>query len=78
MVYADEVTTAYKIKDVADRSGFTTATLRYYEEVGLLEPAARSDGDYRLYDQSDLVRSALGGVGRAVLRNRRRLHGACC
>jgi MerR family copper efflux transcriptional regulator len=34
----------------------TTRAIRYYEELGLLEPAARSDGDYRLYDQSDLER----------------------
>lgn len=34
----------------------TTRRIRYYEEVGLLEPAARSDGDYRLYDASDLDR----------------------
>jgi MerR family transcriptional regulator, repressor of the yfmOP operon len=34
----------------------TTRAIRYYEEVGLLEPAARSDGDYRLYDPSDLDR----------------------
>jgi len=30
--------------------------VRYYEEVGLLRPAARSEGDYRLFDESDLER----------------------
>ena len=39
-----------------DRDGLTTRTIRYYEELGLLEPAARSDGDYRLYDADDLER----------------------
>ena len=34
----------------------TTRTIRYYEELGLLAPAARSEGDYRLYDESDLER----------------------
>ena len=28
----------------------------YYEEIGLLTPAARSDGDYRLYDEDDVER----------------------
>jgi DNA-binding transcriptional MerR regulator len=30
--------------------------VRYYEEIGLLTPAARSEGDYRLYDDTDLER----------------------
>ena len=38
------------------RPGLTTRAIRYYEEIGLLEPAARSDGSYRLYDPSDLER----------------------
>lgn len=45
-----------KINEVAAEAGLTTRTIRYYEELGLLEPAARSDGDYRLYDASDLAR----------------------
>ena len=45
-----------KINEVAAETGLTTRTIRYYEEVGLLAPAARSDGDYRLYDASDLDR----------------------
>jgi DNA-binding transcriptional MerR regulator len=34
----------------------TTRAVRYYEDLGLLEPAARSDGDYRLFDTSDVER----------------------
>src|SRR4249920_3332991 len=45
-----------RINEVAAETGLTARTIRYYEEVGLLEPAARSDGDYRLYDASDLDR----------------------
>ncbi|MGH9423446.1 MAG: MerR family transcriptional regulator [Thermoanaerobaculia bacterium] len=41
---------------MAAETGMTARGIRYYEEVGLLEPAARSDGDYRLYDASDLDR----------------------
>lgn len=45
-----------RIQEVAAETGLTTRAIRYYEELGLLEPAARSDGAYRLYDESDLER----------------------
>jgi MerR family transcriptional regulator, copper efflux regulator len=52
------MTTAYKIKDVADRTGFSTATLRYYEEIGLLPESTRTAGGYRQYDDHTLDRLA--------------------
>ena len=45
-----------KIQEVASELGLTTRSIRYYEELGLLSPAARSDGAYRLYDASDVER----------------------
>ncbi len=45
-----------RINEVAAEAGLTTRAVRYYEEIGLVEPAARSGGDYRLYDESDLER----------------------
>ena len=45
-----------KIQEVAAELGVTTRTIRYYEELGLLEPAGRSGGDYRLYDADDVER----------------------
>jgi len=39
----------YRIEEVAARTGFTKRTLRYYEEMGLVTPAGRSEGNYRLY-----------------------------
>jgi DNA-binding transcriptional MerR regulator len=48
--------TLLKIQEVAAETGLTTRAIRYYEEMGLLEPAARSEGSYRLYDASDLER----------------------
>ncbi|HEY3164470.1 MAG TPA: MerR family transcriptional regulator [Candidatus Limnocylindrales bacterium] len=45
-----------RIQEVAAALGLTTRTIRYYEEVGLLAPAARSDGAYRLYDADDIER----------------------
>jgi DNA-binding transcriptional MerR regulator len=45
-----------RIQEVAAALGLTTRTIRYYEEVGLLAPAGRSGGDYRLYDADDIER----------------------
>jgi DNA-binding transcriptional MerR regulator len=45
-----------RIQEVAAELGVTTRTIRYYEELGLLEPAGRSGGDYRLYDADDVER----------------------
>ena len=47
-----------RIKDVAERSGFSAPTLRYYEEIGLLPEAARTAAGYRLYDDTTLDRLA--------------------
>ena len=45
-----------RIQEVAADVGLTTRTIRYYEELGLLKPAARSEGSYRLFDTDDLER----------------------
>jgi DNA-binding transcriptional MerR regulator len=45
-----------RIQGVASETGLTPRSIRYYEEIGLLRPAARSPGAYRLYDASDLER----------------------
>ncbi len=47
-----------RIQEVAEELGLTSRTIRYYEEVGLLHPAARSEGSYRLYDADDVQRLA--------------------
>jgi DNA-binding transcriptional MerR regulator len=52
----DTPTQLLRIQEVAAETGLTTRAIRYYEEIGLLEPAARSDGAYRLFDDSDLER----------------------
>ena len=55
---APQVDTAplLRIREVAEETGLTPRTIRYYEEVGLLAPAARSGGAYRLYDVEDKER----------------------
>jgi DNA-binding transcriptional MerR regulator len=45
-----------RIQEVAAQVGSTARTIRYWEEQGLLRPAARSEGDYRLYDETDVER----------------------
>lgn len=46
----------YTIEQVSTRTGLTKRTLRYYEEVGLLPPAERTEGNYRRYNEDDLQR----------------------
>jgi DNA-binding transcriptional MerR regulator len=41
----------YRIAEVARRTGFTTPTLRYYEDIGLMPPARRTEAGYRVYDE---------------------------
>jgi MerR family transcriptional regulator, repressor of the yfmOP operon len=52
-----------RIHEVAAETGLTPRSIRYYEEMGLLAPAARSEGAYRLYDADDLERLRfIGGL----------------
>ncbi|BDZ42423.1 MerR family transcriptional regulator [Paraoerskovia sediminicola] len=45
-----------QIGEVAERTGLSLRSIRYYEEVGLVLPSARSHGGYRLYTPADLQR----------------------
>ncbi|MFL5733898.1 MAG: MerR family transcriptional regulator [Chloroflexia bacterium] len=45
-----------RIGDVAMRTGLTQRTIRYYEELGLLPPATRTQGDFRLFGERDITR----------------------
>lgn len=48
-----------KIGEVADLSGMPVKTIRYYEEIGLLEPTTtRSQSGYRLFKSQALNRLA--------------------
>jgi MerR family transcriptional regulator, repressor of the yfmOP operon len=47
---------AYRIGEVAERTGVTTRTIRYYEELGLLAASVREKGRHRLYCETDVAR----------------------
>jgi DNA-binding transcriptional MerR regulator len=48
---ADELT----IQQVAERTGLSAHTLRYYERVGLLDGIGRASSGHRRYTEDDLV-----------------------
>lgn len=48
--------TPYRIGEVAARTGVSTRTLRYYEEIGLIDPAGKSAGGSRRYSEQDIAR----------------------
>lgn len=45
-----------RIGEVSARTGLSLRTIRYYEEVGLVIPSARSQGGFRLYTEPDVER----------------------
>jgi DNA-binding transcriptional MerR regulator len=48
-----------QIGEVAERTGLSLRTIRYYEEVGLVVPTERSTGGFRLYAEPDVARLEL-------------------
>jgi MerR family copper efflux transcriptional regulator len=51
------------IGDAATASGVSVKMIRYYESIGLVEPANRTDGNYRSYNDHSI--QTLRFVGRA-------------
>ena len=45
-----------QIGEVASQTGLSLRTIRYYEEMGLVAPSARTTGGFRLYTESDVAR----------------------
>ena len=45
-----------RIGELAERTGVTPRTIRYYEEIGLLARGERRKGSHRSYDEADVER----------------------
>lgn len=50
------MTSSLRIAEVADRVGVSTATVRYYERIGVLPQPERAGNGYRLYDDRTVER----------------------
>jgi DNA-binding transcriptional MerR regulator len=48
-----------QIGEVAQQTGLSLRTIRYYEEMDLVVPSARTAGGFRLYTDSDVARLQL-------------------
>lgn len=51
--------TTMRIGEVAERTELSFRTLRHYDEIGLVEPSARTEGGFRLYTEDDVRRIML-------------------
>jgi MerR family transcriptional regulator, copper efflux regulator len=60
-----QVMASYLISELAQRAGMSTATLRFYEQEGLL-PAARSAAGYRVYDDEAAERLEFIAGGKRI------------
>jgi DNA-binding transcriptional MerR regulator len=54
--HLEQLGTQLRIGELAQASGASTKTIRYYEEIGLLPPAQRAENGYRLYGADDVQR----------------------
>ena len=43
-----------RIGDLAKKAGTTMRTIRYYEQLGLIAPVARTKGGFRLYEEDEV------------------------
>jgi DNA-binding transcriptional MerR regulator len=55
-----------RIGEVAQRSGVPVKTIRYYEEIGVLAPPARTASGYRDYDAGVVDRLAFVRAAQAI------------
>src|SRR5699024_6346356 len=51
-----EVDDLISIKEVTKQTGITVRTLRYYDQIGLLHPAGKTEGGHRLYGKKELAK----------------------
>jgi DNA-binding transcriptional MerR regulator len=53
---SSDTTQLLRIGDLARQTGKTVRAIHLYEELGLLRPATRSSGGFRLYERSTVER----------------------
>lgn len=53
---SNETARLYRIGELSRLSGVSSRTIDYYTGLGLLAPAKRTNGNYRLYDDETLAR----------------------
>jgi len=55
-----------RIGELAEQAGASTKAIRYYEQLGILTPPARTPSGYRSYDQTALGRLGFVRAAQAV------------
>jgi DNA-binding transcriptional MerR regulator len=55
-----------RIGELAEQAGISTKAIRYYEQVGILTPPARTASGYRAYDDTALGRLGFVRAAQAV------------
>jgi len=65
----------FTIAEIAERTGLTAHTLRYYERAGLLDPPERGPNGHRRYSERDLgmlrILTRLKATGMSIQEMRR-------
>jgi MerR family transcriptional regulator, copper efflux regulator len=54
------------VAELAERAGISTKAIRYYEQIGILAPPARTASGYRAYDETALGRLGFVRAAQAV------------
>ena len=55
-----------RIGELAEQAGISTKAIRYYEQIGILTPPARTASGYRSYDEAALGRLSFVRAAQAV------------
>jgi DNA-binding transcriptional MerR regulator len=55
-----------RIGELAERAGISAKAIRYYEQIGILAPPARTPSGYRAYDQAALGRLGFERAAQAL------------
>lgn len=66
MFYTHHMNNQLTIGQVAKQIGIPAKTIRYYEEIKLLQPAKRMENKYREYSEEDIARLRLIKQARAL------------